>query len=547
MISADFEAAAAVDMTSDPVQSKKAKQSKRDKSTGDDSGTNGHKVKDKDSDKWKREKKEKKEKKRMKKAREAGGGHTADSANGVKPDGDQDSVANGSDSEQKTKERRESREERKKRKSEKKQKGEKKRKHPEAENGADNGASVERPAKKFKSDKATKQNGSSYQETASLSALSQSKVDDFLQANLITVNDGTGLLSHLRPIIDFDHLPRTSLLAKNPFSAFKSPTPIQASSWPFTLSGRDVVGVAETGSGKTMAFALPCVYSVLAKRETGITAAIVAPTRELAMQTHEQISQLAELVGIKCICIYGGASKDDQRRLLRKSPDVVVATPGRLKDFMAEGSCDLSKVRFAVLDEADRMLDKGFEDDIKQILGSMNPRGQRQTLMFTATWPTSVQALASTMMLDPVKITIGSAKEQPDGPTALQANMRITQSVEVMESYEKEGRLIRLIQEKQRMSRGELHRILVFCLYKKEAARIESFLRYKGITVGGIHGDMNQSNRTAALAAFKSGTVPVLVATDVAARGLDIPEVKLVVNCTVGKPLECSLFTLRPS
>src|SRR5688572_5786867 len=179
------------------------------------------------------------------------------------------------------------------------------------------------------------------------------------------------------------------------------------------------------------------------------------------------------------------------------------------------------------------MLDTGFEEDIKQILGECPPREKRQTLMFTATWPASVQSLASTFMVNPIKITIGSGgKESASGAVELQANSRITQSVEVMEPRDKEFRLLNLIKQRQQ-GNGRDDRILVFCLYKKEATRVEQTLQRKGIRVGGIHGDLKQEQRTRSLEAFKSGQTPVLVATDVAARGLDIPEVKLVINCTV--------------
>jgi len=193
-----------------------------------------------------------------------------------------------------------------------------------------------------------------------------------------------------------------------------------------------------------------------------------------------------------------------------------------------------------VLDEADRMLDKGFEEDIKQILGACPARESRQTLMFTATWPQSVQALASTFMVEPVKVTIGSGgKETENGSVELQANMRITQRVEVVDGRDKEFRLLQILKQHQQ-GKAKNDRILVFCLYKKEATRVEGFLARKGVRVGGIHGDLRQEQRTRSLEAFKTGQTPVLVATDVAARGLDIPEVKLVINVTVS----CSSVTM---
>ncbi|TRX97041.1 hypothetical protein FHL15_001835 [Xylaria flabelliformis] len=363
-----------------------------------------------------------------------------------------------------------------------------------------------------------------------LTSVSQAEIASFLSTHQITVVDP---LSNelMPPFIQFSQLPSSTLTAKNPFAAFKAPTPIQAASWPFGLSGRDIVGVAETGSGKTIAFGLPLVNAVLdmPKVKSGgrIRAVVVSPTRELAMQTNDELSKLTDHVGLKTVCVYGGASKDDQRHLLRKA-DIIVATPGRLKDFLEEGAIKLENAKFVVLDEADRMLDKGFEDDIKRIIGCTPKKEERQTLMFTATWPQSVQALALSFMVSPVRIQIGG-NESGD----LQANTRIEQRVEVVDQRAKEGRLLQLLK-----AQPKNERVLVFCLYKKEATRVESFLQQRGIKVVGIHGDLKQEQRTRSLEAFKSGQTPVLVATDVAARGLDIPEVKLVINVTFPLTIE---------
>ncbi|KAI4600873.1 RNA-dependent ATPase [Pestalotiopsis sp. 9143b] len=442
-----------------------------------------------------------------------------------------------------------------KKKKDKKEKKEKKRSAEESAD-AESEPAKEKKSKKDKKEKkrkteeseetpkeaATTQNGSSnstataptsngkYEQNAALSSLPESEITSFFTTNQITVTDPQS--TNLRPITQFTHLPNTTLVAKNPFKSFKTPTPIQAASWPFGLSGRDIVGVAETGSGKTIAFGLPLVEAVLAfpkpsKGAGRIRAVVVSPTRELAMQTNDELTRLTDMVGLKTVCVYGGASKDDQRRLLQKA-DIIVATPGRLKDFLEEGSIRLDNAKFAVLDEADRMLDKGFEDDIKLILGSCPAREQRQTLMFTATWPMSVQALASTFMVSPVRITIGN-NEAGD----LKANARIAQSVEVVDPRDKEQRLLQILKAQPRNER-----VLVFCLYKKEATRVEGFLAQRGIKVVGIHGDLRQEQRTRSLDAFKKGETPVLVATDVAARGLDIPEVKLVVNVTFPLTIE---------
>nr|UWK20147.1 ATP dependent RNA helicase dbp3 [Trichoderma deliquescens] len=457
----------------------------------------------------------------------------------------------------------ESKKDKKKSKKDKKEKKEKKAKESRDEDESEQQAVEEQPEsmdvdqdekpaedkKKSKKDRKAKKetsaeqgasSGREYTQTMSLSNVAQSEIDEYLSKNEIVITDPRNTTGKLRPVTEFHHLPATNLLEKkpSPFAGYKAPTPIQAASWPSTLSGRDVVGVAETGSGKTMAFALPCVESLSLIGKKGVKAVVVSPTRELAMQTHEQMARLASLLKLKCVCLFGGASKDDQRALLQRGADIIVATPGRLKDFMSDGTVDLSGCRFAVLDEADRMLDKGFEEDIKLILGSCPPREERQTLMFTATWPFSVQSLASTFMVDPVKITIGSrGKETENGSVELQANSRITQKVEVLDSRDKEFRLLQIIKQHQQGKQKD-DRILVFCLYKKEATRVEGFLGRKGVRVGGIHGDLKQEQRTRSLEAFKSGKTPVLVATDVAARGLDIPEVKLVINVTFPLTIE---------
>lgn len=392
-----------------------------------------------------------------------------------------------------------------------------------------------------------------YTETKSLSAIPEAEISTFLTTHNIAVNNPAGFITY-RPITAFMHLPRTTLVAKSPFQDFKEPTPIQAASWPYGLAGRDIVGIAETGSGKTMAFTLPCVEAVLAtitaasssraRQINDVTRAlIVSPTRELAMQTHAQVARLCSLVGLSCVCLYGGSPKPEQREQLQKGAAVVVATPGRLKDFLNDGDVSLGRVSFAVLDEADRMLDKGFEEDIRTILGACPAKEKRQTVMFTATWPQSVQALASTFMTSPVKIMIGrgtstNGGEDGDGERGgsgeikLQANMRIKQEVFVVDHRSKEQRTLQTIRQAHAAGSSK-DRILVFCLYKKEATRVENFLSQRGVKVCAIHGDLKQEQRTRSLDAFKAGRTSVLVATDVAARGLDIPEVKLVLNVTV--------------
>ena len=368
-----------------------------------------------------------------------------------------------------------------------------------------------------------------YFEHPGLSALPQKEIDAFLKSDAIQIADPRA--SNLRAITSFSFLPPSiTSQFSSAFETFSAPSPIQATAWPFLLSNRDVVGIAETGSGKTLAFGLPLVDCLSNLKKKGVRAVVIAPTRELALQVYEQIQALTKVASasLKAVCIYGGVSKDDQRKML-PSANIIVATPGRLKDFMSDGSADVSKVKYLVLDEADRMLDKGFEDDIKEIISRMPSSKKRQTAMFTATWPKTIRELAATFMTEPVRITIGRTETEDSGE--LRANPRIKQSVEVIEQHAKEGRLLQLLNQMQRGDKRK-DRILVFCLYKKEAMRIERFIRSRGFKVAAIHGDMSQHDRIASLEAFKKGEVSLLVATDVAARGLDIPNVKAVINLT---------------
>ena len=315
---------------------------------------------------------------------------------------------------------------------------------------------------------------------------------------------------------------------------FAAPTPIQAQCWPPIIAGRDTIGVAKTGSGKTLAFFLPLLEKLLAKKRSGVRVLILAPTRELAMQSEEVCKAAGGACGVGSVCIYGGVPKGPQKQLLREGAQVVVATPGRLLDLAQEGSIDLSHVEHMVLDEADRMLDMGFEKDVRTII-SQTPAA-RTTVMFTATWPQEIRALAEEFLKDPVRVSIGSQD--------LTANHQITQHVEVVEPMEKEKRLPQLLAKYAKELKGQgganggAARIIVFALYKKEAARVEQTLQRLGHKALAIHGDMTQEQRTRALQAFKEGSTPLLVATDVAARGLDIPDVELVLNYTFPLTIE---------
>ncbi|CAO3590197.1 unnamed protein product [Absidia cylindrospora] len=319
------------------------------------------------------------------------------------------------------------------------------------------------------------------------------------------------------------------------FKKFDKPTPIQATTWPVSLSGRDIIGIAETGSGKTYAFTIPGlvhISSKLLKQKSSSdkvrkpTMLVVSPTRELAMQSQEQALEAGKSCGVTSVCLYGGVSKIGQREELQRGVDIIVATPGRLIDLINEGYCDLSEISFMVLDEADRMLDDGFEKNIRDIM-DYTPKG-RQTLMFSATWPESVRKLANEYLSNPMRISIGS--------TDLAASQNVTQIVQVVENpRDKEYKLVELL---KKIHKSRSNRVLVFALYKKEASRVEFTLQKSGFKAVGIHGDKSQQQRTEALQQFKDGSFPVMVATDVAARGLDIPDVEYVINLTFPLTIE---------
>jgi len=340
-------------------------------------------------------------------------------------------------------------------------------------------------------------------------------------------------------------------------NGFTKPSAIQAQCWPVLLhtdngKKRDIVGIAETGSGKTLAFSLPALTALSketlphGKRRTP-RMLVLAPTRELAMQSHVVIEEFGSLVDLSALVVYGGVPKHVQKDTLRKGVDCIVATPGRIKDLINEGACNLSKVSQLVLDEADRMLDMGFEEDVRFIISQCKDKSKgRQTAMFSATWPAAIQKIAMEYMVDPIRVYVGfEAIVGSNGENAvddsLSANKRVTQTVEVMEDHAREGRLRALLNKYcKKHSKKSPFRILIFALYKKEAARLENTLSRGGWSglVGSIHGDKTQDARTRALESFKDGSCPLLVATDVAARGLDIPNVEIVINYTFPLTIE---------
>jgi ATP-dependent RNA helicase RhlE len=297
---------------------------------------------------------------------------------------------------------------------------------------------------------------------------------------------------------------------------FIRPTGIQAEAIPAALSGRDVIASAQTGSGKTAAFLLPIVQGLLDGKRGKTRALVLAPTRELAAQILEDLKDLATHTPVTGAAVFGGVGHGPQEHAFRSGVDIIIATPGRLLDHLRAPYARLDHIAYLVLDEADRMLDMGFLPEIRRILKYVPAR--RQTLFFSATMPPPIRALASEMLHNPVSIE----HERQSGPPS-----GIRQAVYPVPQELKSGLLARLIRG------GDIQQALVFTRTKHRANRLADFLAREGLKADRIHGNRSQAQRTAALAAFKSGRIPVLVATDIAARGIDVEALGHVVNFDV--------------
>merc|ERR1712046_183584 len=303
-------------------------------------------------------------------------------------------------------------------------------------------------------------------------------------------------------------------------AGFKEPTPIQVQGWPIALSGRDMVGIAETGSGKTLAFLLPAIVHINAQpylsKGDGPIVLVLAPTRELACQIQEESSRFGKSSKIKNTCCYGGVPRREQQQDLRDGVEIVIATPGRMIDFLEAGTTNLKRVTYLVLDEADRMLDMGFEPQVRKITSQVRP--DRQTLMWSATWPKEIQKLARDICReDPVHVNIGSLD--------LRCAHTIRQYVEVVDERDKRSRLKRLLEKVMDGSK-----ILIFAQTKRDGDDLTREMRTDGWPALCIHGDKKQEEREWVLKEFKEGKSPILIATDVASRGLDVKDIKYVIN-----------------
>ncbi|KAL3688731.1 hypothetical protein R1sor_015040 [Riccia sorocarpa] len=363
-----------------------------------------------------------------------------------------------------------------------------------------------------------------YEESDAISGMTEEEVTSYRNSLSINVSG----FDVPRPVKTFQDLGfDAALMGAIAKQGYENPTPIQRQAVPIALSGRDMIGIAKTGSGKTAAFVLPMIVHImdqpeLAKGE-GPIGIICSPTRELAQQIYSEAKKFAKAYGIRVSGVYGGMSKFEQFKELKAGCEIVVATPGRLIDMIKMKAVTMFRGTYLVLDEADRMFDLGFEPQIRSIVGQLRP--DRQTLLFSATMPRRVERLAREILSDPVRVTVGEVGR---------ANEDIAQVVTVLTSdADKLPWLLNKLP--QMVDDGET---LVFASTKVRVEEVEGKLAQNGFKVGALHGDKDQATRMEVLKKFKSGIFHVLVATDVAARGLDIKSIKTVVNYDIAKDMD---------
>lgn len=296
---------------------------------------------------------------------------------------------------------------------------------------------------------------------------------------------------------------------------YEEPTPVQEQSIPLILKGEDVVGAAQTGTGKTGAFVIPLLEKIMGSEREGTQALILSPTRELANQIDEQIFAIGYHTGISSATVIGGSDFGSQVKAIRSGVDIIVATPGRLIDQMKVLDLNFSHIKYLVLDEADRMLDMGFLPDVSKIIKALPEK--RQTLLYSATMPRQIQKLADDFMQNPKTVSIAASKPSE----------QVDQRAYFLKSRQKLD-LIQHLFEKLDWSSA-----IVFTATKKGTDELERLLKKKGIKTASMHGDRSQEERNEALRAFRNGTYPVMVATDVLARGIDIQKISLIINYDV--------------
>ncbi|XP_038077601.1 ATP-dependent RNA helicase DDX42-like [Patiria miniata] len=366
-----------------------------------------------------------------------------------------------------------------------------------------------------------------YEEHKDIAALKYSEILDLRKKFGIRVSG----FDPPKPVSSFGHFGfDQQLMHYIRKSEYSQPTPIQAQGVPIALSGRDIIGIAKTGSGKTAAFVWPMLVHVMDQRAVKTTEGpiglICAPTRELAQQIYVEVKRFGKAYDIKAVCAYGGGNMWEQQRACQEGTEVIICTPGRLIDLVKKKSTNLQRVTFLIFDEADRMFDMGFEPQVRSIANHVRP--DRQTLLFSATFRKKVERLARDILTDPIRVVQGDAGE---------ANEDVTQIVQVFRDEKAPD-------SKWKWLTGQLVRfttlgsVLIFATKKLNAEELANNLRQQDFNVGLLHGDMDQSGRNSVITEFKRKVIPIMVATDVASRGLDIPSVKTVVNYDVARDID---------
>ncbi|KAK4299047.1 hypothetical protein Pmani_028637 [Petrolisthes manimaculis] len=371
-----------------------------------------------------------------------------------------------------------------------------------------------------------------YVEDPDIHNMSKSEVESFREKSFdmqVRHSDESSTEPLPNPVMTFQqafaHYPEILQEIKN--QGFENPTPIQSQSWPILMQGYDMIGIAQTGTGKTLAFILPALIHIVAQptprwQRNGATCLVMAPTRELAQQIEKEISKY-HYQAIKCVCVYGQGDKRSQIRKINAKAEIIVATPGRLNEFVEKKIVNLSSVSYLVLDEADRMLDMGFEPQIRKIIIDIRP--DRQSVMTSATWPEGVRDMAGKLMKNPIHVVVGSLD--------LKATHTVTQHVIICDEEEKKDKLVDFIHNLHKDDKA-----IVFVSRKSMVDHLSVEMFEMGLEVQSMHGDRDQEDREQALSDLKTGRIKVLIATDVASRGIDIIDITHILNYDCPRDME---------
>lgn len=375
-----------------------------------------------------------------------------------------------------------------------------------------------------------------YTEHPEVTALTPEQVNTIREENnnitverLVFKEDENSSTMIPNPVYKFEHCfdKYPDLLEEIWKQGFAKPSPIQSQAWPVLLKGEDLIGIAQTGTGKTLGFLLPGMIHtelqpVPRSKRGGPNVLVLAPTRELAIQIEKEVAKYS-FRGMRAVCLYGGGDRKEQINTVNQGVEIVIATPGRLNDLIQANVVNITSVTYLVLDEADRMLDMGFEPQIRKILIDIRP--DRQTVMTSATWPPGVRRLAQSYMNNPVQVCVGTLD--------LAAVHTVRQVIDILTEEEKYGRVLDFIEN----MRPE-DKVIVFCGKKARADDLSSDLTLRGILCQSIHGSRDQYDREQAIADITSGEVRILIATDVASRGLDIEDITYVINYDFPRNIE---------